>query len=70
MSYSTLDNFTPQSKPRTPRKLSSKYWLDFENLQIHLFQGMRISGKGVKVDSTDEKYKQLLHESVYYTESL
>jgi len=70
MFHSTTDDFIPQFKPRTPVKLSSKYWLDFEELQIHLFQGMRISEKVVMMHSTDEKYKQLLRESIDYTELL
>ncbi len=53
------DDFVPQFKPRIPGKLNSKDWLDFEEPQIHLFQGMRGSGKGGMVDSTAEKlYKQ------------
>lgn len=55
MSYSSIDDFIPQFKSRTPEKLNSKYWLDFEEPQIHLFQGMRGSGKGGMVDSTAEK---------------
>ena len=55
MSNSSDDDFIPQFKPRNPGKLSSKDWLDFEEPQIHLFQGMRGSGKGGMVDSTAEK---------------
>ena len=49
------NDFIPQFKPRIPGKLNSKNWLDFDEPQIHLFQGMRGSGKGGMVDSTAEK---------------
>lgn len=57
--FGSPDDFIPQFKPRIPGKLSSKDWLDFEEPQIHLYQGMRGSGKGGMVDNTAEKlYKQ------------
>ena len=59
MSNLSSVDFVPQFKPRIPGKLNSKDWLDFEEPQIHLFQGMRGSGKGGMVDSTAEKlYRQ------------
>ena len=59
MVSSDEQDFIPQFKSRIPGKLNSKNWLDFDEPQIHLFQGMRGSGKGGMVDSTAEKlYKQ------------
>jgi len=59
MSHLSSVDFVPQFKSRTPGKLNSKDWLDFDEPQIHLFQGMRGSGKGGMVDSTAEKlYRQ------------
>ncbi len=51
---SELD-FAPKFRPKTPPKLTDSKWLDVEEPQVILFQGMRGSGKGVSVESTAEK---------------
>ena len=51
---SKLD-FAPKFRPRTPPKFTDTKWLDFDEPQVILFQGMRGSGKGVSVESTAEK---------------
>ncbi len=51
--------FIPFFNQATPSKLSSKPWLNSEEPQVLLFQGMRGSGKGVSVDQSAEwLYKQ------------
>lgn len=50
-----MSDFIPSFRPRKPVKLSSQPWLNPEEPQVILFQGMRGSGKGVAVDSTAEK---------------
>lgn len=53
-----MSDFVPQFRKKTPQKLSSKPWLDANEPQVILFQGMRGSGKGVAVDYVSE---QLYH---------
>lgn len=52
---SITETFSAKSKTNQIRKLSDGQWLDSEEPQVILFQGMRNSGKGVAVDSTAEK---------------
>ena len=52
---SITETFNAKSKTNQIRKLSDGQWLDSEEPQVLLFQGMRNSGKGVAVDSTAEK---------------
>ncbi|MBL7002270.1 MAG: hypothetical protein ISR80_05915 [Nitrosopumilus sp.] len=52
---STTETFSAKSKTNVVKKLSSSKWLDFEEPQVILYQGMRNSGKGVAVDATAEK---------------
>lgn len=55
----TMLEFIPKFRPSKPKKLSDEDWLDFEEPQVILFQGMRSSGKGVAVDRTAERlYKE------------
>ena len=48
-------DFVPKFRPREPPKFTDTAWLDFDEPQVILFQGMRGSGKGVSVESTAEK---------------
>ena len=50
-----MAEFIPQFRESTPHKLSSKPWLDPNEPQVILFQGMRGGGKGVAVDYVAEK---------------
>ncbi|MHA7647335.1 hypothetical protein [Nitrosopumilus sp. S4] len=52
---STTETFSAKSKSNVVKKLSSSKWLDPEEPQVILYQGMRNSGKGVAVDATAEK---------------
>lgn len=48
-------DFIPRFRPRKPKRFSEEPWLNFEEPQVILFQGMRGSGKGVSVENTAEK---------------
>ena len=48
-------DFLPKLTPRVIGKYSDHPWLDFEEPQVNLLQGMRGSGKGVAVDNIVEK---------------
>jgi len=52
---SITETFSAKTKSSQVHKLASDKWLDFEEPQVILFQGMRGSGKGVAVDATAEK---------------
>jgi len=52
---SISSDFIPKFRPRIPKRLSDENWLDADEPQVILFQGMRGSGKGVAVESTAEK---------------
>jgi len=53
-----LSEFIPKFRPSTPQKLAKQGWVDSEEPQVILFQGMRGSGKGVAVDYIAEKLYQ------------
>ena len=53
-----MSEFIPKFRPKAPQKLSKQEWLDPEEPQVILFQGMRGSGKGVAVDYIAEKLYQ------------
>lgn len=50
-----MSDFIPSFSSRKPLSDTKKDWLDMDEPQICLFQGMRKSGKGVGVDGTAEK---------------
>jgi len=52
---SITETFSAKSKSSLVKKLASDNWIDSEEPQVILFQGMRNSGKGVAVDVTAEK---------------
>jgi len=49
------DTFNAKTKTNRVDKLTSGDWIDSEEPQVLLFQGMRSSGKGVAVDYTAER---------------
>ena len=51
---SITETFSAKSKSSLVKKLASDNWIDSEEPQVLLFQGMRNSGKGVAVDQTAE----------------
>lgn len=51
---SITETFSANSKSSLVKKLASDNWIDSEEPQVLLFQGMRNSGKGVAVDQTAE----------------
>jgi len=52
-------DFIPRFRPRKPKRFSEEAWLNFDEPQVILFQGMRGSGKGVSVERTaEELYKE------------
>jgi len=48
-------DFIPRFRPRKPKRFSEEAWLNFDEPQVILFQGMRGSGKGVSVERTAEE---------------
>jgi len=50
-----MSTFIPKFRPKTPKKFSEENWLDTEEPQVILYQGMRGSGKGVAVETTAEQ---------------
>ncbi len=53
-----MSDFIPTFRTATPQKLSKQGWIDANEPQVILFQGMRASGKGVAVDYVAEKLYQ------------
>ena len=53
-----MSDFIPTFRTATPQKLSKQGWIDANEPQVILFQGMRGSGKGVAVDYVAEKLYQ------------
>jgi hypothetical protein len=51
-----LSEITAQFRERKPNSKAKKDWIDTEEPQVVLYQGMRGSGKGVAVDQTAEKF--------------
>jgi len=52
---SITETFSAKTKSNRVNKLASDNWIDSDEPQVLLFQGMRNSGKGVAVDATAEK---------------
>lgn len=54
-----MSDFIPQFRTKIPKKFSEEKWLNPNEPQVILFQGMRGAGKGVAVDKTAEDlYKE------------
>jgi hypothetical protein len=54
-----MSDFIPQFRPRKPKKFTEQQWLDPNEPQVILCQGMRGAGKGVLVDYIAEQlYKE------------
>lgn len=51
-------DFVPSLTTKKPVNLSKKDWIDTDEPQVVLLQGMRKSGKGVGVDSIAETYRK------------
>ena len=54
------DTFNAKTKTNQVQKLTSGDWIDSEEPQVLLYQGMRSSGKGVAVDYSAERLYNLI----------